>query len=444
MTVAATVTPASESLAAAFTPTAGEPAWLVEARGRGLSAFRSAGLPTTRLEAWRYTSLAPLSALTLARHLPGAAGPDLPALLARAGKLEGPRLVFVNGRYRPDLTRRAGLPAGATLLSLGEALREAPGHVQPHLGRLARPEGAALVAASAALFEDGAFLHLPAGAAVAPPIRIIHVGGAPGGAVAAFPRTLVLAGQGSLCTVVEHYLGADEETYLTAPVAEIVLEEGARVDHYRFQEDGLLAYHLASVHVEQAAGSRFLSHSLSLGGLVARAEVHAHLAGEGAECHLSGLSLCGGRQLSDHLSVVEHAAPRCTTTETFKGILDGHARGVFTGLVRVLPGAQKTQARQMNSNLLLSDDATVDTRPQLEILADDVKCGHGGTVGRLDETSLFYLRSRGLDEAAARSLLIYAFAAELVEMVRPEPLRARARELVAGRLPGGLRLLEAA
>lgn len=444
MTVGATVSPASESLAAAFAPPPGEPAWLGEARLAALGAFRAAGLPTTRLEAWRYTSLAPLAALTLTRQRPEAAGPDLPALLTRAGKLEGPRLVFVNGRYRPDLTRRAGLPAGATLLSLGEALREAPGHVRPHLGRLARGADHALVAASAALFEDGAYLHLPAGAAVAPPIRIIHVGGAPGGAVAAFPRTLVVAGEGALCTVVEHYLGQDGAPYLTAPVAEIVLEAGARVDHYRFQEDALAAYHLASVHVEQAAESRFLSHSISLGGRVARAEVHARMIGEGAECHLSGLSLCGGQQLSDHLSVVEHAAPRCTTSETFKGILDGQSRGVFTGLVRVMPHAQKTQARQMNSNLLLSDDATVDTRPQLEIFADDVKCGHGGTVGRLDETSLFYLRSRGLDEPAARSLLIYAFAAELVELVRPEPLRARARELVAGRLPGGLRLLEAA
>jgi Fe-S cluster assembly protein SufD len=438
------VTPASESLAAGFAPAPGEPAWLAEARLAALASFRATGLPTTRLEDWRYTSLAPLGALTLARARPGAPGPDLKGLLARAGKLEGPRLVFENGRYRPDLTRLAGLPAGATLLSLGDALREAPGHVRPHLFRLARPEHGALAAASAALFEDGAFLHLPAGAAVAPPIRIIHLGGAPGGAVAAFPRLLVIAEEGSLCTVVEHFLGADDVAYLTAPVAELVLAAGARVDHYRFQEDGLEAFHLAAVHVEQAAESRLLSHALALGARLSRAEVHTRLAGERGECRLSGLSLADGHRLSDHLSVVEHAAPHCSTDESFKAILDGHARGVFSGLIRVLPGAQKTQARQSSSNLLLSDDATVDTKPQLEIFADDVKCGHGGTVGRLDETSLFYLRSRGLDEAAARSLLIYAFAAELVEAVRPEPLRARARELVAARLPGGVRLLEAA
>ena len=439
-----TVTPASESLAAAFAAPADEPGWLVEARRSALGAFRAAGLPTPRLEDWRHTSLAPLSTLTLARARPDAEGPDLKALLTRAGRLEGPRLVFVNGRYRPDLTRLTGLPAGATLLSLADALRQAPGLVRPHLFRLARPEAGALVAASTALFEDGALLHLPAGAAVAPPIRIIHVGGAPGGPVAAFPRLLVLAEAGSLCTVLEHYLGMDEAAYLVAPVAELVLGEGARVDHYRFQEEGAAAFHLASVHVEQAAGSRFLSHALALGARLSRNEIHARMEGEGGECRLSGLSLAGGQQLADHVSVVEHAAPGCTTEETFKAILDGQARGVFTGRIRVLAGAQRTKAYQSSSNLLLSEDATADTAPQLEIFADDVKCGHGGTVGRLDETSLFYLRSRGLDEAAARSLLIYAFAAELVEAVRPAPLRDRARALVAGRLPGGLRLLEAA
>jgi Fe-S cluster assembly protein SufD len=439
-----TVTPASESLAAAFAPPAGEPAWLAEARGAALGAFRAAGLPTTRLEAWRYTSLAPLAALSLARPAPGDGGLDVGALLARAGPLDGPRLVFVNGRCRADLTRLAGLPAGATLLPLSEALRRLPHLVRPHLGRLARPEASALVAASAALFEDGAFLHLPAGAAVAPPIRLLHLGGAAGKPVASFPRLLVLAGAGALCTVVEHHLGSDATTYLSAPVAELILEEGARVDHYRFQEEGDAAYHLASVHVEQAASSRFLSHALALGARLSRGEVHARLAGEDGECHLSGLYLADGQRLADNLSVVEHAAPRCSTTETFKGIIDGHGRGVFTGLIRVQPGAQKTKAYQLNSNLLLSDDATADSRPQLEILADDVKCGHGGTVGRLDEASLFYLRSRGLDEAAARSLLIYAFAAEMVERVRPEPLRERARDLVAARLPGGLRLEAAA
>jgi Fe-S cluster assembly protein SufD len=441
VTSTATITPASESLGAAFAARAGEPAWLVEARAAALGSFRTAGLPTTRLEDWRYTSLAPLAALTLGRPRFAEAAS---ALLDRAGPLDGPRLVLVNGRYRPELTRRGELPPGAILCSLAEAIREVPELVRPHLGRLARPEAGALLAASAALFEDGAFLHLPAGAAVAPPIRIVHLSGSSGGAAASFPRLLVVAGEGALCTLVEHHLGLDGTPYLATPVAEVVLQPGARVDHYRIQEEGDGAFHLAAMHVEQAAGSRFLSHSLALGARLSRAEVHARLAGEGAECHLSGLYLADGHRLADNLSVVEHAAPRCTTSETFKGILDGHGRGVFVGRIRVAPGAQKTQAYQLNSNLLLSDDASADSRPQLEILADDVKCGHGGTVGRLDETSLFYLRSRGLGEEEARSLLIYAFAAEMVDRVRPEPLRTRARALVAARLPGGPRLLEAA
>jgi Fe-S cluster assembly protein SufD len=216
------------------------------------------------------------------------------------------------------------------------------------------------------------------------------------------------------------------------------------VNHYRFQEEGLETFELASLHVEQAAESRFTSHGLALGGQVARAELHARLVGERAELSASGLGMAGGSRTTDAFVQVEHVAPRCTSTQAFKTVLDGRARGVFTGRVRVAPGAQKTSAQQSSANLLLSEDATVDTRPQLEILADDVKCSHGGTVGQLDPTSLFYLRSRGLSEPAARSLLIYAFAAEMVELLRPAPLRAHARQLVAARLPDGARLVEAA
>ena len=443
MSAAPAITAAAESLLEAFAPRAAEPPWLLEARLAALGRFRALGLPTPRLEAWRHTSLAPLAALRLGRPHPEE-GAAAEALLARAGDLSGPRLVFVNGRFRTDLSRTAGLPPGAVLLSLAAAIEEVPDLVRPHLARLARPEGDALAAISTALFEDGVLLHLPAGAAVAPPIRILHLSAAPGRTVAAFPRLLVVAGEGALATVVEHFLGADGEAGLVAPVREVVLADGARLEHYLFQEEGLDAIHLGAVHVEARAGARFSSHALSLGGRIARAEVHARLTGEGAELHLSGLGMADGDRLTDTLAVVEHAAPRCTTTQVFKAVLDGRARGVFNGYVRVRPGAQKTVAHQASSSLLLSDDAVVTTRPQLEILADDVKCGHGGTVGQLDPTALFYLRSRGLPEAAARGLLILAVAAEMVDRVRPAPLRARARAIVASRLPGGARLLEAA
>jgi Fe-S cluster assembly protein SufD len=442
--LAPVLSPAVESLAAAFLPRPDDPPWLAEARGHAVARLRAAGLPTSRMEGWRATSLAGLAALRLARPRADEAA-AAEALLPRAGDWNGPQLVFVNGRYRADLSRAEHLPAGTALLSLAEALREVPDLVRPHLGRLARPEGHPLVAASTALFDDGLFLHLPAGAAVAPPIRIVHLtaGAAPGQAVASFPRSLVVAGDGALVTLVEHYLGGGE-AQLVAPVTELVLAEGARVEHYRFQEEGLATFHLAGLYVEQGAGSRLHSHALELGGRLVRAETHARLAGEGGELSLSGLAMADGARVTDAQAVVEHAAPRCTSTETFKNVLSDHAKAVFCGRVRVLPGAQKTQAHQSSSSLLLSEDATVDTRPELEIFADDVKCGHGGTVGQLDETSLFYLRSRGLPEAAARSLLIYAFAAEMVDRVRPEPLRERALAMLAARLPAGVDLLEAA
>jgi Fe-S cluster assembly protein SufD len=442
MITAAPLTPAVESLAAAFTADAEQPRWLAEARLAALGRLQALGLPTTRHEDWRYTSLAPLGALRLSLARPEE-GDAAAALLPRAGEWNGPQLVFANGRYRSDLSRVQGLPPGAVLISLSEALEEVPDLVRPHLGRLANGRDQALVAANTAFFGDGVLLHLPVGGAVAPPIRIVHLTASPGRAVAVFPRLLIVAAEGSLVTVVEHSI-SDAGAALVAPVAEVVLGEGAEVNHHRFQEEGQETFELASLHVEQGAGSRFTSHGLALGGRVARAELHARLAGEGAELTASGLGMADGQRITDAFARIEHLVPRCGSTQKFKTVLDGAARGVFTGRVKVHPDAQKTRAYQSSSNLLLSPDATVDTRPQLEILADDVKCGHGGTVGQLDATSLFYLRSRGLSETAARSLLIYAFAAEMVELLRPAPLRRRARALVAARLPDGDRIEVAA
>jgi Fe-S cluster assembly protein SufD len=436
------MTPVERSLAAAFAPRAREPGWLAEARRAALGSFEALGLPTTRHEDWRFTSLAALAPLELRAAPPD--GPGAAALLARAPAPDGARLVFVNGRYRPELSSRRGLPRAAVVTTLAEALRDDPDAVRPHLGRLARPEDQAFVAANAALFEDGAFVHLPASGAVDAPIALVFLSDAPAGAGAcvAHPRTLVLAEAGARATVEEVYLGAG--TYLTNAVTEIVLGEGAAVEHVRLQLESTAAFHVSSVHAEQAAGAKLAAHAFTLGGRVSRAEVRARLVGEGSEIAANGLYMASGDQIVDNFSWVEHVVPSCTTTETFKGILDGRSRGVFAGRIRVLPGAQKTVARQMNSNLLLSDDAVVDAKPQLEILADDVKCGHGGTVGQLDDASLFYLRSRGLGEAEAKSLLVWAFASEMVGLVGTPSLRARAKNLVAARLPAGARLLEAA
>ncbi len=437
-------TPVERSLVASWTAAerGGEPRWLDEARRAALARFEALGLPTTRHEDWRFTSLSALAPLELSPRAPD--GAAAVALLERAPAPGGARLVFVNGRYRPDLSTRRGLPRAAVVTTLAEALRDAPERVQPHLGRLARPEDQAFVAANAALFEDGAFVHLPAGTAVDAPIALVFLsdpGGA--GAFAAHPRTLVLADAGARATIEEVFLGGGG-AYLTNAVTELVLGERASVEHVRLQLESAAAFHVSSLHAEQAAGAKLAAHAFTLGGKVSRAEVRARLAGEGSEIAANGLYMASGDQIVDNFSWVEHAVPRCTTTETFKGILDGKARGVFAGRIRVLPGAQKTVARQMNSNLLLSDDAVVDTKPQLEIFADDVKCGHGGTVGQLDEASLFYLRSRGLGEAEAKSLLVWAFASEMVGLVAAPALRARAKNLVAARLPAGARILEAA
>jgi Fe-S cluster assembly protein SufD len=316
--------------------------------------------------------------------------------------------------------------------------------VAPHLGRLARVGDHAFVAANAALFEDGAFLELPPHVAVDAPIALVFLADAAAGPIAAHPRTLVVAGEGSRAVVEEVYLGAGGAPYLTNAVTELVLGAEASVEHVRLQLEGDAAHHVSVVHAEEGAGATLVAHAFSLGGRLSRAEIRARLAGEGASVAANGLYMASGDQIVDNFSWVEHAVPRCTTTESYKGILDGRARGIFAGRIRVLPGAQKTVARQMSSNLLLSDDAVVDAKPQLEIFADDVKCGHGGTVGQLDEAALFYLRSRGVGEVEARSLLIWAFASEMVGLVGAPALRARAKNLVAARLPAGAPLLEAA
>jgi Fe-S cluster assembly protein SufD len=417
------------------------PGWLAELRAGGAAAFHATGLPTPRHEDWRFTNLAPLAALGFGPARDDAPGPG--ERLASLPAPVGPRLVFENGHLRGDLSDAGALPAGAVVSSLAEAVARSPELVRPHLGRLADPAGLAFTALNTALFEDGAFVYLPPGAVLEQPIALVFAGGGAGHPVAHHPRVLVVAGEGARATLAEIYLGA-ADVYLTAAVTELLLGDGAELEHVKLQDEGDRAFHVSTIFAEQGAGARLSAHAQSLGAQLSRSELRARLTGEGGTLSASGLYMADGSRVTDAFTWVEHAVPRCSTMETYKGILDGHARGVFAGRIRVLPGAQKTDARQMNSNLLLSEDAVVDTKPQLEIFADDVKCGHGGTVGQLDEDSLFYLRSRGLGAAEARSLLIWAFAAEMVDRIRPEALRARARAHVAARLPAGVALLEAA
>ncbi len=436
------MTRAEETLAAAAERAAAPP-FGGEARRAALGRFAALGLPNARMEEWRHTSLSAIAPIAFAPADPLA--PLAPAALERlAGPAEGARLVFVNGRYRKALSSPGRLPAGAFAGSLAAARAERPAVVEPHLGRLAAFEAHALAALNTASAEDGALVHLPEGTSAAGPIELLFVTVAGEGAAATHPRVLVVAGAGSEATVVESYAGAAGGPTLTNAVTEVVLGEGARLEHYRLQDEAPRAFHFGLLASEQGKDSRFSTHALSFGAALSRSEVKAVLAGEGGEARVNGLYMAAGSQVVDNHSIIEHARPRCQSRETFKGILDGAARGVFGGRIRVMPDAQKSDAYQLNSNLLLSDDAQVDTMPQLEIFADDVKCGHGGTVGQLDEEALFYLRSRGIDEGTARSLLIYAFASEMVALVRPPGLRDRIARLVTARLPHGEKLREAA
>jgi Fe-S cluster assembly protein SufD len=418
------------------------PAFAGALRRAGREAFGALGLPSPRVEEWRFTSLARFAAQPFAAADPAAAV-TAAQIEAAAGPAFGPRLVFVNGRLRPELGTVAGLPADVWAGSLARGAVERADAVAAHLGQVAPLEGRAFVALNAAHLEDGALVQVPDGVE-AGVVELVFATVAPSAAAGAHPRTLVVAGRGSRATVVETYLALGAHPALTNAVTEIALGDGAHLEHFQVQDQPASAFHFAAVGTRQAREARLLSHSTALGAALSRNDVLARLEGPGAEARLAGLYMADGERVVDNHSVVEHRVPHGTSRELFKGILDGSARAVFAGRVRVLEGAMKTDAHQMNSNLLLSRDAVVDSMPQLEIYADDVKCGHGGTVGELDAEALFYLRSRGLGLARARSLLIYAFAREMVELVGPPGLRSRLGERVAARLPDGDALREAA
>jgi Fe-S cluster assembly protein SufD len=436
------MTPFEESLRRSLDAAASTgPAWLRAARERAAASFRARGLPRAKEEDWRFTSLAALAPVAIAAPAPAGRAA---ALVAAAGiPADEPRLVLVDGRLDEALSSRAGLPAGAVAAAFGRDGAEPPAAVRERLGATARDDANPFVALNAALMEEGLYLEVPAGADPGKPIHLVFVTDAAGPAMS-HPRVLVVAGARARLVLAEHWLGPARGPYVANGVAELHLGDGAQVDHYTLQAHGAEAFHFGALFAEQGAGARLRLHAVGVGARLARSTLHARLAGEGAKLELGGLAMLGGEQLSDFHSVVEHAVPGCETTESYKAILDGRSRGVFAGRIRVLPGAQKTQAYQQSSSLLLTEDAVIDTMPQLEIFADDVKCGHGGAVGQLDAGALFYLRSRGIDEPSARALLIYAFAAEMLERVEPPALRARAVALVAGRLPGGAALLEAA
>jgi Fe-S cluster assembly protein SufD len=421
----------------------GEPVWLRGVRHSAWLYFAETGFPTLRDEEWKYTNLQPLArtAFACAAGRPEISRDRLAQL--RFSDLASHRLVFVNGRYAPELSDPGSLPEGVQARSLGEVLREAPEQVEQHLARYASYEDHAFTALNTAFLRDGAYLFVPAQVVVEQPIQLLFLSTSPEVPLVSHPRVLVHAGMNSQATVIETYLGLDSEAHFTNPVTELVLEEGAVVDHYRVQNESRKAFHIGGLQSYQGRSSSLTTHSISLGGLLSRNNLTAVLDGQGANCTLNGLYVLNGDQHVDNHTRLEHAQPHCSSREVYKGILDESSRGVFHGRILVRRAAQKTDSKQTNNNLLLSDHALVNTQPQLEIYADDVKCTHGATIGQLNSDALFYLRSRGIGPSAARSLLIYAFASEMIGRVKVDSLREKLDDFLFERLPRGELVREA-
>ena len=414
-----------------------DPAWLVEARRRALIWVGERGFPTHKDEDWRYTKLAPILDIPFEPARVAAGGRVSTALVqSRAVDLRGPRLVFVNGHFRVELSRGVRLSVGATVCSLAAALTAHPDRLEPILSRPPGQQHHAFAAFNGALATDGAFIHLAAGTALVEPIHLVFVSDTGGASLVSSPRSVVLADAGSRGTIVETHVGFDGDVHCTNSVTDVVLAEDAQVEHYKVQDEPETAFHLALLDVRQGPGSQFLAHSMMLGARIARQEVRVRLDGDGATANLDGLYLPHGEQVHDNTIFVDHAAVNCTSHQLYKGVLDGRGRGVFNGHIMVRPGADGTDANQKNKNLILSDRAEADTRPRLEIYADDVKCTHGAAVGQLDEEALLYLRSRGLTEQGARALLVYAFIHEMVDRIKLAPLRDYMQALLESRSAG--------
>lgn len=405
--------------------------WLRQAREDAIERFSRSGFPTRQDEEWKYTNIAPIAEGRFS-VMPPPSSTHL-AGVVRAHALPGTHLlVFVNGLLEPTLCRIGKLPEGTVLRNLAYALDHHPAPIIESTLGAAKLEAATFSDLNLAFLADGAYLGLPRGTTLEKPLQLLFIAGE--GTPAIQPRNIIDVGERSSASILEHYVALAGAPYFTNAVTEIKVGEAANVTHYKLEMEDRQAFHIANIRFTQAAGSRVVSGSYALGGRLARTCIDVRLAAESATCQLDGLYVADGHQLIDHHTRVDHLQPRCTSHELYKGIIDGAARAVFNGRIVVHPGANKTDASQANHNLLLSDNAEIDTQPRLEIHADDVQCTHGATVGSLDDEQIFYLRSRGIGTAAARSLLTHAFAGEIIERIPWLPLRERVGQLVEARL----------
>ena len=403
---------------------AAAPDWARALRLSAITRFETLGFPTTHNEDWHFTSVGRIveANFTPRTHESGnVSSADLaPFAFGEAG---WHTLVFVNGQYNAALSGGADLPAGVRVLPLALAFDELPKLVEQHMGRIASMDAHTFTALNTAFINDGAVLHVTEDVQVALPIHLLFVTDAAVAGGVAQPRNLIVIDRHAKATIIESYAGIGDGAYFTNAVTEAVVGHGATLTHLKLQRESAQAYHVGTLDVRQGRDSHLFSFSFATGALLSRTNVYTELRGEGCGATLNGLYLGDGDQHIDHQTRIEHVEPNCYSRELYKGILDGAAHGVFNGKVFVHPAAQKTDGKQTNNTLLLSERAQIDTKPQLEIFADDVKCTHGATVGRLDETSLFYMKSRGINARTARELLTYAFAADVLETIELDAVR---------------------
>ena len=413
--------------------------WLKRLRESAMESFQELGFPSVKDEEWKYTNVAPIARIDFKpATLTGAAPSGFDdGNLAAFGCVEAKdsQLVFVNGMLRSDLSSLTGVPAEVVAIDLSQAISdERYGEIAwKHLAQQADYVANGFTALNTAFISNGVFVYIPKDVIVESPIHLLFI--SDGAHTANFPRVLVVAEENSSATVIESYAGTqDAARYFTNAVVEIVLKDGARLEHYKVQRESHAAFHIATTAADLGPNSRYDATTITFGAELSRHDINVTLDHEGAECWVDGLYLVATGQHADTHSLIDHRKPHCTSHQLYKGILDGKSRAVFNGKIFVRHDAQKTDAMQTNKNLLLSNEARVDTKPQLEILADDVKCAHGAAVGQIDEDELFYLETRGIHHDLARNLLTYGFAEEVIGKIKIDSIREQLDEAVLNRL----------
>ena len=392
-------------------------------RKKAFGKFSELDFPTTKDEEWKYTSIAPLLEHNF---VPGLQKKSLTREQVKNflfEDLDSNVVVLVNGFYSDELTTLKNIPGGVEVSSIAKAISSDSSLVKEHFGKYADFTTHIFTSLSTAFTKDGVLIHIPEGKIVGQPIHILFITDSGNEKLLIQPRNLFVAGKNSQASIIEHFVNIDSGVYFTNTVTEIVVGENAIVDHIKLQEESKSAFHIGRMEVDQGRSSNFASHFVSLGSSLTRNEFNSRFNDEGGECKLNGLFLTEGNQLFDVHTLIDHAKPHCNSHEHYKGILNDVSRGVFNGKVIVRPDAQKTNAFQENNNIILSKEALVNTKPQLEIFADDVKCSHGATIGQLDEDSMFYLKSRGIGEETARTILIHAFASDVITSVKVEAVK---------------------